>query len=572
MSSHVPPQPPTTNTPTLVHGIGVSPGRVAAPAVLMPPPVPEPPSGRRLAPGADHVAAAARIEEASRRVRTALDAAADRAQGDAADVLHATAAIASDPTLVADATQRVHDESLVPERAVWEAAAEVATQFEALGGVFAERVRDIADVRDRLVAELTGRPAPGVPERSEPFVLVAPDLAPAIVATLDTTAVLGIATAEGGPTAHTAILARSRGIPAVVAAHGLEPLVTEGVLVLLDGGAGTVVVHPDPAAVEAARASASQVRTFDGDGRTADGHRVELLANIGAPGDAAQAAAAGAQGVGLFRTEFVYLDRDEAPTPDEQVADYRAVLAAFPGRKVVIRTLDAGADKPLPFLAGAPEANPALGVRGLRTAVAHPEVLDAQLRAIAAAAAAESADVWVMAPMVSTVDEAQEFVERCARHGLSTAGVMVEVPSAALLADRVLAHAAFASIGTNDLTQYTMAADRLLGSVAGLSDAWQPAVLRLVAETCRGGAQQGRPVGVCGEAAAVPALAVVLVGLGVSSLSMTPRALADVAAVLASTTLDECRRLAALALAASSARDARETVRAALPVLAELGL
>lgn len=561
-----------TQPPTVVHGLGVSPGRVAAPVVLMPEPVAKPPSGRRLPPGADQRAAADRIAAASQRVREDLDAAADRATGDAADVLHATAAIAADPTLVADAVQRVMTDHLVPERAVWEAAEAVAEQFAALGGLFAERTRDIADVRDRLVADLTGRPAPGVPDRPEPFVLVASDLAPAVVATLDTARVLAIATAAGGPTAHTAILARARGIPAVVAARGLDLAVADGDVVIVDGGAGTVVVHPDDEQVAAARARQATARTFDGDGRTSDGHRVELLANVGDPSEAAAAAAAGAQGVGLFRTEFGFLDRDEAPSIDEQVAAYRRVFEQFTGRKVVIRTLDAGADKPMPFLASDFEANPALGVRGLRTAVQHADVLEDQLTAIARAAQGQTATVWVMAPMVSTVEEAEDFVARCARHGLPDAGVMVEVPSAALVADRILAHATFASVGTNDLTQYAMAADRMLGSVAHLSDAWHPAVLRLVAETCRGGATQGRPVGVCGEAAAVPALAVVLVGLGVASLSMTPRALADVAAVLAATSYDECVRLAQLALAASSAADARATVRAALPVLAELGL
>jgi len=557
---------------TVITGIGVSPGRVVAPVALLPDPVAEPPSGRRLPPGTDYPAEAARIAVASARVQAALEAAADRATGDAAGVLRATAAIATDPTLVADATQRVMDDRLVPERAVWEAADAVAAQFEALGGHLADLVRDIADVRDRLVADLTGRPAPGLPARDVPYVLVATDLAPALVATLDPERVRAVVTSEGGPTSHTAILARSRGIPGVVAARGVDLLVGEGDVVLVDGSAGTVTVAPDDEQVAAARALAGKVRTFDGTGRTADGHRVELLANVGDPADAAPAAAAGAEGVGLFRTEFAFLDRAEAPSLDEQVAAYRQVLAAFPGRKVVVRTLDAGADKPMPFLAGDAETNPALGVRGLRTVARHPGVLEDQLAAIAQAAKAESAQVWVMAPMVSTVDETEQFVAACARHGLATAGVMVEVPSAALLAGPILAHAAFASIGTNDLTQYAMAADRMLGAVAHLSDAWQPAVLQLVAATCAGGAAQGRPVGVCGEAAAVPALAVVLVGLGVSSLSMTPRALPDVAAVLASTTVDECRRLARLALASSTAEDARAVVRAGLPVLDELGL
>ncbi|GAA3813181.1 phosphoenolpyruvate--protein phosphotransferase [Cellulomonas soli] len=558
---------------TLISGIGVSPGRVVGPAVLMPDPVAEPPSGRRLAPGDDQQAAVDAITAASARVRESLDAAAERVtESDARDLLHATAAIAADPSLVADAVDRVLREHLVPERAVWEAAEEVARQFEALGGYFAERTRDIADVRDRLVADLTGRPAPGLPESDVPYVLLAEDLAPALTATLDPASVLAIVTIGGGPTSHTAILARSRGIPAVVAAHGAEGVVTAGTVLLVDGAAGTVTIEPDEAQVAAARSRAARARTFDGTGRTSDGVHVDLLANVGDPSEAAAAAASGAQGVGLFRTEFGFLGRTEAPGVDEQVAMYRQVLAAFAGRKVVVRTLDAGADKPLPFVTDRDEANPALGVRGLRTAVTHPEVLEDQLTAIARAATAEQADVWVMAPMVSTVDEAEEFVAACARHGLTQAGVMVEVPSAALLAGPILAHATFASIGTNDLTQYTMAADRLLGAVAALSDPWQPAVLALIAATCAGAAQQGRPVGVCGEAAADPALACVLVGLGVASLSMTPRALPDVAAVLAATSSQECRRLAQLALASARAADARAAVRRELPVLAELDL
>ena len=562
----------SAHPPTVITGIGVSPGRVAASAVRMPDPITEPPAGRRLPPGADHEAAAQRIAAASEHVRADLDAAAERAQGDAADLLHTTAAIAADPTLVADAVERVMTDHLVPERAVWEAADAVAEQFLAIGGLFAERTRDIADVRDRLVAVLTDRAAPGVPEGDDPFVLVALDLAPALVATLDPERVLAIVTAAGGPTAHTAILARARGIPGVVAARGILEALGDDSLVLVDGAAGTVTVGPDPEQVAAARALAAQVRTFTGPGQTADGRRVELLANVGDPGAAQAAADAGAEGVGLFRTEFAFLDREEAPTIDEQVRAYRQVFSAFAGRKVVIRTLDAGADKPMPFLSGDDEVNPALGVRGLRTVVGHPDILEDQLTAISTAAAVEQAEVWVMAPMVSTVDEAADFVAACARHRLTTAGVMIEVPSAALMSGPILAHATFASIGTNDLVQYTMAADRLLGAVAHLSVAWQPAVLQLVAATCAGAAAQGRPVGVCGEAAASPAMAAVLVGLGVTSLSMTPRALADVAAVLGATTYDECRRLAGLALAAPSAEDARATVRAALPVLEELGL
>jgi phosphotransferase system enzyme I (PtsI) len=436
----------------------------------------------------------------------------------------------------------------------------------------AERARDVQDVRDRLVAVLTGRPAPGVPTSTEPFVLVALDLAPADTATLDPATCLALVTEEGGPTSHTAILARALGLPAVVATRGILEI-EEGSIVLVDGAAGSVIVDPPAELTAKVWATAGVELTFDGEGRTADDHRVQLLANVGDAKGVQAAVAAKAEGVGLFRTEFCFLDRSDAPSIDEQVVSYREVLAAFPGKKVVVRTLDAGADKPLPFLTNVNEENPALGVRGIRTAGRSPAILQDQLTAIARAAAEETAEVWVMAPMIATAAETEEFVTKAGAHGLQMAGVMVETPAAAITADHIFAHATFASLGTNDLGQYTMAADRLMGELAALNDPWQPAVLRMVAATARAGAAAGRPVGVCGEAAADPALAVVLVGLGCTSLSMTPRSIAAVANVLARVTRAECERLAALATEAPSAREARDAVRAELAdTLDELGL
>jgi phosphotransferase system enzyme I (PtsI) len=286
--------------------------------------------------------------------------------------------------------------------------------------------------------------------------------------------------------------------------------------------------------------------------------------------------------VGLLRTEFCFLDRETEPSIDEQVAEYRGVFDAFPGQKVVVRTLDAGADKPLPFLTDSTEPNPALGIRGYRTDLTSPGVLERQLTAIAQAADGSSADVWVMAPMISTTDEAERFAGLCAAAGLDTPGVMVEVPSAALTAESLLGSVHFASLGTNDLTQYAMAADRQLGPLAALNNPWQPAVLKLVQLTVAGAEAEAanratadaiaKPVGVCGEAAADPALAVVLVGLGVSTLSMTARSLAAVGTVLASVTLAEAQAAARLALAAPTATLARDRVRALLPILDTLGL
>lgn len=553
-------------------GIGVSHGLASAVVVHMPTPIAEPAPGLRLGPREDHAAQASRIPTAVRQVTADLERAAANASGESADVLVATAAIAADPTLAADAERRVTEEHLVPERAVWEAAEEVAAQFVALGGHFAERASDITDVRNRIIAALTDRPAPGIPDHPEPFILVAQDLAPSTTAILDPARVLAIVTDGAGPTSHTAIVANAKGIPAVVAAAGATQMLTPGSYALVNGATGIVVLSPTDDEIATAKSLSELVRTFDGVGQTKDGHRIQLLANIADPSEASTAAEAGAEGVGLFRSEFAFLGREQPPTVPEQVEAYRQVFAAFPGRKVVIRTLDSGADKPLPFLTSGDEENPALGVRGLRTAKRWPELLEEQLEAIAIAREAEDAEVWVMAPMVSTVPETEEFVAACRRRGLRQAGVMIEVPSAALLAGPILARASFASIGTNDLTQYAMAADRLLGSLADLSDPWQPAVLHLISAACKGGALQGRPIGVCGEAASHTALATVLVGLGVSSLSMTPRALPDVAAALASVTYEDCQEVAMLALTAETATDARASVRARLPHLAEMGL
>jgi phosphotransferase system enzyme I (PtsI) len=431
--------------------------------------------------------------------------------------------------------------------------------FAAAGGYLAERVADLDDLRDRAVAVVLGAAMPGVPQLGHPFVLAAHDLAPADTAGLDPDQVLALVTEAGGPTAHTAIVARALGIPAVVRCSGVLE-VPDGVPVAVDGGSGEVHVDPDPATTARLRTEEERRRAryagSVGPGRTADGHPVALLANIGSAADLT----GDGEGVGLFRTELLYLDRATPVTVDEQVAAYTAVFDAAAGRRTVIRTLDAGADKPIPFLNQETEPNPALGIRGVRVGWRRPEVLRTQLKAIGLAAAKTRADVWVMAPMVASPAEAARFAELCREVGLSTVGVMVEIPAAALRADELLAEVDFLSIGTNDLSQYTFAADRQCGDLADLLDPWQPALLDLVAMCGRAGARAAKPVGVCGEAAADPVLAPVLVGLGITSLSMAPPALPAVRATLAELTLDECCGLAAAALAASDAADARAAV------------
>ncbi|WP_455835984.1 phosphoenolpyruvate--protein phosphotransferase [Pseudarthrobacter siccitolerans] len=556
-------------------GVGVSPGRVIGTVRQMPKPISEPPAGQQLAPDTTAEEATTALKAAAQAVHDELKARAAHATGDGKAVLEATALMAKDTMLIKGASKLIA-RGTSGERAIWESGSSVSEMLHNLGGYMAERATDVLDVRARIVAELRGVPAPGIPASSTPFILVADDLAPADTATLDPNQVLALVTAGGGPQSHTAIIARSLGLPAVVAAVGVDE-VPDGTEVFVDGAAGTVTAEPDEAlrtAAEAWAATASLLSEFTGTGTTADGHQVPLLANVGGGKDAVAAAKLGAQGVGLFRTEFCFLERDTEPSVEEQAAAYKSVFDAFPGKKVVLRTLDAGADKPLPFLTDSTEPNPALGVRGYRTDFTTPGVLDRQLEAIALAANQSEADVWVMAPMISTAEEAARFASMCADAGINTPGVMVEVPSAALTAEAILREVGFASLGTNDLTQYAMAADRQLGPLANLNTPWQPAVLRLVGLTVEGSRAEGnnKPVGVCGEAAADPALAVVLTGLGVSTLSMTARSLAAVAAVLKTVTLEEAQQLAKLALSAPSATEARAWVREKLPVLEELGL
>lgn len=546
---------------SVLRGRGVSPGQVAARVVHLAPPLPEPDPDTVVA-EADRDSEVSAIEWAAVAVADQLRSRTAQATGETKAILDASRLLASDPELVSEATALVRSKGRSAARAVWETAVVHEKALAALGGRMAERIADIRDVRDRIIAEILEVDMPGVPERDEPFVLVAPDLAPADTALLAGGACVALVTAQGGPTSHTAIIARSLGLPAVVGLDDAEAI-PAGVMVLVDGDRGTVEVEPAESVIALARASATAV-DFDGVGVLAGGQRIPLLANVGGAADAVSAASARAEGVGLFRTEFCFLDRVDAPSIDEQVAAYRGVLAAFPERKVVVRTLDAGSDKPLPFANAESEDNPALGVRGLRIARRRPQLLDGQLAALARAAAEEAAQVEVMAPMVATVDEAAGFAERCRAAGLDRVGIMIETPSAALLAAELFEVVDFVSLGTNDLAQYTMAADRLLSDLGDLNDPWQPAVLRLIGIVGDAGSAAGKPVGVCGEAGGDPELAPVLVGLGVTSLSMAPRSLGRVAARLSAVSPAACRRAAAAAIAAPSAAAARAAAAAVL--------
>ncbi len=550
---------------TVLHGVPVVPGVQYAP-VIRPGRLPEvdTDTGEEIT-EAERPAEGARFTAAAAAVAERLRDRAAHATGSASEVLAATATLAQDRGWLGVAEKRIR-EGAPAVGAVNAAIEQFVEMFTKLGGLMAERVTDLRDIRNRVVAELKGLPEPGVPIPDVPSILCAEDLAPADTAGLDPSLIVALATTLGGPTSHTAIIARQLGIPCIVAVTGLDD-VPVGTMALVDGTRGTITLAPDEdsarEAVAEAKRAADAAANWSGPGTTADGHAVAVLANVQDGAAARSARQTPAEGIGLFRTELCFLNTDDEPTVDEQATIYAEVLDAFAGNKVVVRTLDAGSDKPLKFAGHPDEANPALGVRGIRIATNNPGLLERQLEAIAVAAERTGNPPWVMAPMIATAEEAKSFADKARSHGL-TPGVMIEVPAAALLADRILEHVEFLSIGTNDLAQYTMAADRMSAELATLTDPWQPAVLALVAMTVKAGVAVGKPVGVCGEAAADPVLACVLTGFGVTSLSAAAAAVQGVGAKLAQVTLQQCRDAAEAVLGTASASDARA---AALNVL-----
>lgn len=544
-----------------LRGTGVVPG-IGVGQVVRPTPRPQIPTSEAPIDPEDGVA---RFTDAAGVVADRLKSRAAHASGATAEVLAATAALASDRGLVALVQGRLA-KGEGPAKATVEAIRELSDMFMAAGGVMAERVTDLRDVRDRVIAELTGQPEPGIPTPTEPSVLFADDLAPADTAGLDPAVILAIATSLGGATSHTTIIARQLGIPCVVATVGLDD-VAVGTHALVDGATGEVILEPAQELADERSAAAVKAREaadrWRAPGATADGRRIDILANVQDGAGARKAAETQVQGVGLFRTELCFLNRSEEPSVEDQAAIYAEVFEAMGDRKVVIRTLDAGSDKPLAFASIPDEPNPALGLRGVRIGMRDEGLMDRQLDAIALAAKSARQPIWVMAPMVATESEAQWFAERVRARDLIP-GVMIEVPAAALLADRILRHVDFVSIGTNDLSQYTLAADRMSAALSHLTDPWQPALLALIENVARAGQAADKPVGVCGEAAADPLLACVLAGLGVTSLSAASTAAPLVGAKLGGATFAACEAAAKAALDAADPQAAREAVSAIL--------
>ena len=440
--------------------------------------------------------------------------------------------------------------------------------------LLAERADDLLDLERRVLAALVGDAGDTVVSFSDGAILLADDLLPSQLMEIDLGRLGGVCTAGGGPTSHAAIMAAAAGVPMLVAVGPGVMRIADGAPVLLDATSGRLVPDPADDARQAAEriivAAAAHRRTAHAaaaeDCRTLDGVRIELFANLGSLDDAAHAVAQGAEGCGLLRTEFLFADRHSAPDEAEQRGAYQAIADALGGRSLIVRTLDIGGDKPVPYLPLPPEDNPALGLRGVRTSLWRPELLDAQLAAVLGVRPAGRCRI--MLPMVASPHEIRAVRARldaiAADRGLThhiPLGIMIETPAAAITADRLAAEADFFSIGTNDLTQYALAMDRTNPLVAGQVDSFHPAVLRLIAAAARGAAAHGRPVGTCGGLASDPAGALLLIGLGVTELSATPALIPEIKAHVRRVTLDECRALAMRALDADGPDAVRALVR-----------
>lgn len=561
---------PATALAELV-GIAASPGLAIGPAHLLKPAeiaVPDEPCP--LTEGGDRLHAAltatrehlAKLADDTGRRLGAAEAAIFRAQSE----------ILADTDLVTLTCQLMVD-GHGPAFAWHEATERMARSLEALGNpLLAARAADLRDVGQRVLARLAPNLALGTLKDlpAEPCILIARDLSPSDTAALDMARVIGLVTAQGGPTSHTAILARTLGLPAVVAASDAALELAEGTRMVLDGGAGRLYLDPSEADIASARTAIDAVaarRAREAEERalpaqTTDGTRVEIGANINNAGQAEMALGQGAEGVGLMRTEFLFLERTSSPDEDEQFAAYRAMLEALGDRPLIVRTLDIGGDKQVAHLNLPREENPFLGVRGSRLLLRRPDLLEPQLRALYRAAKA-GGNLSIMFPMITALEEVQALRAVAERIRIETGGpavplgIMVEVPSAAIMADVLAEYVDFFSIGTNDLTQYALAIDRQHPDLAGEADSLHPAVLRLIRRTVEGAAAHGRWVGVCGGIAGDPFGAALLTGLGVNELSMTPRDIPAVKARLRTASMADLRALADKAVAAHTAAEVR---------------
>ena len=528
--------------------------------------------------GADAITERAALDAALATVTTRLATKSATATGAERAILTAHTALLDDPTLTAAA----HAAIAQGDSAAYAWRTAIRAQADALHATgdarLAERADDMLDLERQVLRALAGEDLDERLSFPPGTILLADDLLPSHLLGLDTASIVGFCVERGGPTSHVAILAATMGLPALVAVGPALAEITAGTPLILDAGAGLLHVAPDAETLATAQTAydaqterrRAALANAARECRTQDGVRIEAFANLGSADDAEAAVRNGAEGCGLLRTEFLFLERDSAPSVEEQTADYQRIATTLDGRPLIVRLLDIGGDKPAPYLPIAAEENPALGLRGIRVGLAHPEMLDAQLRAILAVRPA--GQCRIMVPMIASLAEL-----RAVRTALDAAaaatghtdpvalGIMIETPAAAVTADLLAREADFLSIGTNDLTQYALAMDRGNPAVASDLDGLHPAVLRLIARTCEGGAVHGKWTGVCGGLASDPLAVPILIGLGVTELSSAPALVPEIKALVATLTIDACRAHAAAAMTCISAADVRTLARSFRP-------
>ncbi len=526
-----------------------------------------------------------KFEEALVKAKSQLEIIRDKAKkemgADKAEIFGAHLMMLEDEVFLGEIREKIKSESLRAEYALTLVVAAYTEMFQNMEDEYLkERAADIQDVSDRLVKNLLNIPMQSLADLAEEVVIIARDLTPSDTAQMNKECVMAFATEMGGRTSHTAIMARSLEIPAVVGCVGLLAEVQNGDLVIVDGNKGLVFLNPDQDTLEQYRKAQEEYARYiqelkelkDLPAETNDqARRVELVANIGTPKDCAGALANGAEGIGLYRTEFLYMDRAALPGEDEQFVAYKAVAEEMKGRPVIIRTLDIGGDKKLPYLDMPEEMNPFLGWRAIRMCLDREEILRTQLRAIMRASAYGT--LRIMYPMVSNADEIRkanailaEVKADLDREGIPydrnlQVGIMVEIPAAAVIADLLIKEVDFFSIGTNDLIQYTIAVDRMNEHISYLYEPLHPAVLRLVKNVIDASHRAGKWTGMCGEMAGDVAAAPILLGLGLDEFSMSAVSIPRVKKVIRGLTWAEAQEIAQKALAAESAEEIRRLLK-----------
>jgi phosphocarrier protein FPr len=578
------PPAPVAAASGALSGLPASPGVAIGPAALYRPAVPQVSQALGADPAAEWRRLQTAIHEATQEIAAVQRQAVRRVGQAEAAIFEAHGLVLQDPDLLETVQERLRREGENAEWAWQQSIADLADTYREMDDAYMQaRAADIEDVGRRVLQQLLGVEPPSL-EFAEPSILIAADLNPSDTARLNPDLVLGICTEFGGATAHSAILARALGIPAVVGLGRDLWRIGEGQTVAIDGEVGLCWTQPE--ADELARLGTKRETWLAGRQRaklagqgaavTRDAYRVEVAANVGSPNDIARALEFGAEGVGLFRTEFLFMDRDSAPSEDEQFEAYRSAAEQLAGAPLIIRTLDVGGDKPLPYLDMGEEANPFLGWRGIRFCLDRPHIFKPQLRAILRAGVLTNgrpANVKIMFPMIGTVAEVRaarrvlvEVEEALRAEGQPfdermDVGIMVEVPSAVAVADQLAREVDFFSIGTNDLTQYVMAADRGNSQVAGLVNALQPAVLRLIKQTAEAGRAGGIWTGMCGEMAGNPLATPLLIGFGLTELSMSAPSIPAVKEAVRALTLSEAQRIAHEALQLSTAEEVSELLQ-----------